>query len=109
MKRKTQPLRRKAGARRSATGGRATHGSLPRRTQADSEATGRESEYLNFLVETSRALVVVLRQGSRIAGRLAWYDQSCVKITPGDGSPALLIPKESIKYIYETAAKRPVA
>jgi len=55
-------------------------------------------------MEAGCELVVVLRQGDRIAGRLAWYDQSCLKIAPSDGSPSLLIPKESIKYLYEAAA-----
>jgi hypothetical protein len=54
-------------------------------------------------METARELIVVLRQGDRIAGRLAWYDRTCLKIAPSDGSPSLLIPKESIKYLYEAA------
>ena len=60
-------------------------------------------------MEAACDLVVVLRQGDRIAGRLAWYDQACLKIAPSDGSPGLLIPKRSIKYLYEAAAAPSVA
>jgi len=54
-------------------------------------------------METACELVVVLRQGDCIIGQLAWYDQTCLKLTPSDGSPSLLIPKGSIKYLYEAA------
>ena len=67
----------------------------------DGSGTGRESQYLNSLVETACELVIVLRQGDCLTGQLAWYDQTCVKLTPSDGSPSLLIPKTSIKYLYE--------
>ena len=46
-------------------------------------------------------LVFVLRQGEQITGHLAWYDEYCLKVTPSDGSPSLLIPKGSMKYLYE--------
>jgi hypothetical protein len=67
----------------------------------DDPGTGCESGYLNSLVETARELVVVLRQGDCITGQLAWYDHTCLKLTPSNGSPNLVIPKASIKYLYE--------
>ena|GEM_PF-3377443 len=67
----------------------------------DASITGFESRYLSSLMETSSPIVVVLQQGERVAGRLVWYDQGCLKITPNDGSPSLLIPKISIKYLHE--------
>jgi hypothetical protein len=67
----------------------------------DASITGFESRYLSSLMETSSPIVVVLQQGERVAGRLVWYDQGCLKITPTDGSPSLLIPKISIKYLHE--------
>lgn len=74
-----------------------------RHRSVDSSITGCESHYLSSLMERSLELVVVLRQGDQIAGRLAWYDQMCLKIAPSDGSPSLLIPKANIKYLYEAA------
>jgi sRNA-binding regulator protein Hfq len=70
---------------------------------ADPSVTGCESVYLYSLMESAAEVMVVLRQGEQISGRLAWYDQACLKLTPGDGSPGLIISKASIKYIYETA------
>lgn len=67
----------------------------------DASITGFESRYLSSLMETSSPIVVVLQQGERVAGRLVWYDQGCLKIAPTDGSPSLLIPKISIKYLHE--------
>lgn len=46
-------------------------------------------------------LVFVLQQNETITGLLAWYDESCVKVTPTNGSPSLVIPKRSLKYLYE--------
>lgn len=46
-------------------------------------------------------LVFVLLQNERITGVLAWYDERCLKVTPTDGGPSLVIPKQSLKYIYE--------
>ena len=46
-------------------------------------------------------LVFVLLKGEEITGHLAWYDEACLKVTPSDGSPSLLIPKRSLKYLYE--------
>jgi hypothetical protein len=54
-------------------------------------------------------LVVVLRQGDHITGRLAWYDTACLKLIPSDGSPSLIIPKASIKYLYEAAILQAVS
>jgi hypothetical protein len=81
----------------------------PPSRQPDNSATGCESAYLNALVERACELVVVLRQGDNIVGRLAWYDQTCLKLTPSDGSPSLVIPKGNIKYLYEAAILQAVS
>jgi hypothetical protein len=57
--------------------------------------------YFESLMADATSVVIVLQQGDQIIGRLAWYDQACLKVKPDDGSPGLLIPKASIKYIYE--------
>ncbi len=67
----------------------------------DASITGFEGQYLGSLMETSIPIVAVLREGERVAGRLVWYDHGCLKITPADGSPSLVIPKTSIKYLHE--------
>jgi hypothetical protein len=71
----------------------------------DDAGTGCEMRYLETLMVKSTSLVIVLQQGDQIIGRLAWHDQGCLKVIPGDGSPSLLIPKSSIKYLYEEAPK----
>ena len=76
----------------------------PAPASADRLDTGRESDYLNSLIGANLELMVVLRQGERIAGQLVWYDLACLKLAPSDGSPSLLIPKANIKYLYEVAA-----
>ena len=72
----------------------------------DAYITGFEDQYLSSLMETGNPIVVVLQQGEQIAGRIAWYDQGCLKITPPDGSPSLLVPKLSIRYLYEAIAQQ---
>jgi hypothetical protein len=59
--------------------------------------------YFETLMQSAISLVIVLKQGDQIVGRLAWHDHACLKITPVNGSPSLLIPKTSIKYLYEEA------
>ncbi len=46
-------------------------------------------------------LVFVLQQDEMITGLLAWYDEGCLKVIPTNGSPSLVIPKRSLKYLYE--------
>jgi hypothetical protein len=67
----------------------------------DTSSTGCESQYLSSLIDTCNPIVAVLQQGERIAGQLVWYDQGCLKISPADGSPSLIIPKTSIKYLHD--------
>jgi sRNA-binding regulator protein Hfq len=54
-------------------------------------------------MDTGCNLVFVLRNGEEISGQLSWYDQHCLKISPRGGSPGLLIPKHTIKYLYEAS------
>jgi hypothetical protein len=80
----------------------------PRPAPLDENSTGRESGYLQGLAQGSSELTIVLCGGESLTGQLVWHDPDCLKIAPSDGSPGLLIPKESIKYIYE-AARVPAA
>lgn len=67
----------------------------------DRTSTHCESNYLQSLMSDVCEIVCVLRQGEQITGHLAWYDEHCLKVTPSNGSPSLLIPKGSLKYLYE--------
>src|SRR5574341_2038677 len=58
----------------------------------DDSITGCEMRYFETLMQSASSLVIVLQQGDQIVGRLAWYDHACLKITPVNGSPSLLIP-----------------
>jgi hypothetical protein len=53
------------------------------------------------MMETNNSIVAVLQQGEQVAGQLIWYDQGCLKIMPADGTPSLVIPMTSIKYIHD--------
>jgi len=52
-------------------------------------------------MEEGCELVFMLQQDEMIIGRLAWYDEGCLKVIPTDGSPSLVILKRSLKYLYE--------
>lgn len=85
---------------------RPRHGGV-RRSHEDYDArTGRESQYLYALAQDHCELVFVFRRGGEVTGRLAWYDKNCLKVSPSDGSPSLVIPKESLKYLYELEKDR---
>lgn len=76
----------------------------PQSAAPDDSVTGCERKYFESLMVAATPLVIVLLQGDQIVGRLSWYDQGCLKVKPADGSPSLLIPKASIKYLYEEFA-----
>ncbi|MFN7945329.1 MAG: hypothetical protein U0Z53_08260 [Blastocatellia bacterium] len=92
-RRKARPA---APARRRPAPGRPVTRAIP-----DDSGTGDESRYFTRLMEREIELMIVLRAGEQIEGRLAWYDRACLKIVPGDGTPSLIIPRTSIKYLYE--------
>ena len=52
-------------------------------------------------MEEGCELVFMLQQDEMIIGRLAWYDEGCLKVIRTDGSPSLVILKRSLKYLYE--------
>jgi len=47
-------------------------------------------------------MVVVLNDGEEIHGWIEWYDKGCLKVNR-DRGPNLLIPKQSIKYMFKEA------
>ncbi len=105
MNRRDYPGDRNRPFRQFAPGPRKSHHVAPPRPKVtDSSATGSESTYLLSLMETAVELMVVLKQGDQIPGRLVWYDQGCLKIAPSDNAPSLLILKHNIKYLYEVPA-----
>lgn len=69
--------------------------------RATGGSTHCESSYLYSLMQEGCEVVFVLQQNETITGLLAWYDEGCVKVTPTNGSPSLVIPKCSLKYLYE--------
>ena len=73
----------------------------PRLPKDTDRSTHCESNYLHALMNEGRELVFVLQQNERITGLLAWYDESCLKVAPSNGGPSLILPKRSIKYLYE--------
>lgn len=65
------------------------------------ENTGMEALYLKDLMVAEELVVVVLRSGEEILGFVRYYDKDVVSIGPADDSPKMLLPKDSIRYIYE--------
>ncbi len=105
MIRRNYPGDRNRPFKQSAPGPRRSSHTVPQRPKVtDSSVTGSESTYFLSLMEKTTELMVVLKQGDEIMGRLVWYDQACLKIAPSDGAPSLLILKHNIKYLYEVPA-----
>ena len=51
-------------------------------------------------------MVVVMKDGEEVQGRIEWYDRNCIKLTRNSAS-ALLIYKPSIRYIYKAGKGKP--
>jgi sRNA-binding regulator protein Hfq len=64
------------------------------------EATGAEADFLRRAKEAGTPLVVELVDGTRLQGKVSYYDTAMIKVdrTPG---PHLVIRKRDIRHICE--------
>ena len=70
------------------------------RKQAPPEQTNAENYYYLKQMGAKTPMVVMLNDGEEIHGWIEWYDKCCLKVNREKG-PNLLIPKQSIKYLYK--------
>jgi len=76
--------------------------SFAQRKQVPPEQTNAESYYYLKQMAAKTPMVVVLNDGEEIYGWIEWYDKCCLKVNR-DRDPNLLIPKQSIKYMFKEA------
>lgn len=62
--------------------------------------SGLEMQYLKKHAEARTPMVVVLKSGSAIRGRIAWIDTYSIKIERKPAEPNVLIFKSAIAYIH---------
>ncbi|MBI4447090.1 MAG: RNA chaperone Hfq [Acidobacteria bacterium] len=64
------------------------------------EQTNAEQYYYLKQMSSRAPVVVKLIDGEEIHGIIEWYDKNCIKVNR-DNEPNLLIPKQSIKYLFK--------
>lgn len=64
------------------------------------ETTHAETAYYARKREATTPMVVVLVGGEQLSGTIKWYDRHAIKLLR-DGQAEVMIPKQTIKYIYE--------
>jgi sRNA-binding regulator protein Hfq len=62
--------------------------------------TFAEVYYYKKQIDSRTKMVVVLQDGEEIRGTIEWYDLDAIKVNR-DGSPNIMLPKHSIKYMYK--------
>jgi hypothetical protein len=67
----------------------------------DQEVADPEASYLKSLVDSRATVLVVLKTGERLRGRIRYYDRDCFSLGPAGGGPKLLLRKGSVSYICE--------
>src|SRR4029079_9074291 len=70
------------------------------RKQAPPEQTNAENYYYLKQMGAKTPMVVMLNDGEEIHGCIECHDKCCMKVNREKG-PSLLIPKQSIKYLYK--------
>lgn len=60
------------------------------------------ASYLKSLVDSRAKVVVVLKTGERLSGRIRYYDRDCFSLGPTGGGPKLFLRKSSVSYIEES-------
>ncbi len=60
------------------------------------------ASYLKSLVDSRAKVVVVLKTGERLSGRIRYYDRDCFSLGQAGGGPKLFLRKSSVSYIEET-------
>lgn len=79
------------------------HGSRPPRPggrKGPPVVTSAEEFYYLKQMNNETALVAVMDDGTRIRGRIEWYDRGCVKFIQESG-PGLVLFKHSIRCFYK--------
>jgi sRNA-binding regulator protein Hfq len=76
-----------------------------RRKQAPPEQTNAEEYYYLKQMANKTPMVVVLTNDEELRGWIEWYDKAMIKLNRKVG-PNLLIPKQSIRYLFKEAELR---
>ena len=71
-----------------------------RRKQVPAEQTNAESFYYLKQMQNRTTMVVVLTDGTELAGWIEWYDKNCIKLNRTD-APNLLLFKHTIKFMFK--------
>ncbi len=70
-------------------------------SNAPPESTGYEAAYFKSLIDSGADVVVVLRTGETLRGRVRYYDRDVFSLGPADNGPNLFLRKSSVRYLYE--------
>jgi len=65
------------------------------------EGTGLEAPYLKSLVDSRKAVTVVLADGEELRGRIRYYDRDCFSVGLAAGGPKIFLRKSSVICIRE--------
>ena len=63
--------------------------------------TGAEAKYLKSLVDSRSEVVVVLKSGEQLRGRIRYYDRHCFSLRLAEEGHKLLLRKEEVLRIQE--------
>jgi sRNA-binding regulator protein Hfq len=74
----------------------------PSETGREPETRHPEARYLASHVERRTRLVITLRDGEQLRGRLAWYDRGALRVDREDGRHLVLM-KHAIRHLAEDA------
>ena len=77
-----------------------SRGTTGRRKQVPAEQTNAESFYYLKQMQNRTAMIVVLTDGTELAGWIEWYDKNCLKLNRTD-APNLLLFKHSVKFMFK--------
>ena len=80
--------------------------STGRRKQVPAEVTNAEGFYYLKQMQNRTPMVIVLLDGTELAGWIEWYDRTCIKLNRND-APNLLLFKHSIKFIFKEEELHP--
>ncbi|HEX6200652.1 MAG TPA: hypothetical protein VF150_10335 [Thermoanaerobaculia bacterium] len=76
-----------------------------RRKQAPPEQTNAEEYYYLKQMANKTPMVVVLVNDEELHGWIEWYDKDVIKLNR-KAEPNLVIPKQSIRYLFKAAELR---
>jgi host factor-I protein len=67
---------------------------------APPEQTNAEGFYYQKQMANKTRMIIVLRDGEKIAGVIEWYDRHALKVNRV-GGPNILLLKDAVKYMYK--------